>query len=210
MWRVEVRNEAALLNTFGRPALLVANHTSHLDFIVLNALFKKRYGSTITFLAKRELWDSRLWRLLIRYGNAIPVDRAQFSIGTLRAMKGVLAGGHFMGMFPEGTRSEDGLMGPIKPGLEFIARLHPDMVYVPCGLVGFHEAWPKDRSMRLLLSLRHRLVTAVGEPCRYDGSETPADFARRVMTEVATQSNQPAPRFEGVGDGQKRSRKTAA
>lgn len=131
MWRVEVRNEAALLNTFGRPALLVANHTSHLDFIVLNALFKKRYGATITFLAKRELWDSRLWRLLIRYGNAIPVDRAQFGIGTLRAMKGVLAGGHFMGMFPEGTRSEDGLMGPIKPGLEFIARLHPDMVYSP-------------------------------------------------------------------------------
>lgn len=101
LWRVELRNEEALKSSLGKSALLVANHTSHLDFIVLNALFKQRYGANITFLAKKELGESWLWRLLIRYGNSIPVDREKFGIGTLRAMKGVLSSGGFLGMFPE-------------------------------------------------------------------------------------------------------------
>ena len=96
----------------------------------------------------------------------------------------------------------DGRMGPIKPGLEFILRMHPDLVVVPCGLQGFHEAWPKSKALQLFLPVKHKLSISFGAAQTFSARQSPGEFVTQLMEEVARQAGQRIPASPASGEQQ--------
>jgi 1-acyl-sn-glycerol-3-phosphate acyltransferase len=74
---------------------------------------------------------------------------------TLRRLK---AGG-IVALFPEGTRSPDGELGPLKPGIAVLAS-RVGVPVVPAGLAGMFESWPRSRR----LPVPHPVRVHFGEP----------------------------------------------
>ena len=100
------------------PAIMIANHTSMLDPVVL-AMTNYRYH--IRFLGKKELMKSKLVSWFFKWLGMIPVDRHNTDMAAIRACMKVLASGEMLGVFPEGTRHKEGVMEDLESGIALIA-----------------------------------------------------------------------------------------
>src|SRR5690606_29781511 len=95
------------------PAIVVANHTSHLDPpLVAVALHTRRMG----FLAKSELWKSRFLGWLIGTLGSIPIERGASDRRAYEACLQTLRDGKVLLVFPEGTRSATGQLKEFEAG----------------------------------------------------------------------------------------------
>ena len=123
------------------PVLLLSNHQSFLDPIIVNLGIPHRQCVP---LARRPLWKSAIYRALVVPFDAIPVD--QEGPGDLRAMKTcieTLKKGHAMMLFPEGARSHDGQVQPFEAGLMLLVKRAKPTV-VPVALEGAFRVWPRN------------------------------------------------------------------
>ena len=113
--------------------VVVANHTSHSDLLALYAAVPVDMRP----VAKRELGRIPIFGWVLRAGVAIMIDRgdrqqAQASIE--RAARTIRAGRSVL-MFPEGTRTPPGELGPLKKG-PFHLALEAGVPMLPVGIVG--------------------------------------------------------------------------
>ena len=98
-----------------RAYVYMSNHQSHLDIPILYATLP---STTIRMLAKKELFDIPLWGRGLRAAEFVEVDRGNHA----RAVKSIefaaklLRDGVSIYLAPEGTRSRDGRIGPLKKG----------------------------------------------------------------------------------------------
>ena len=122
------------------PVLLVANHVSALDPPLVGGAAPRQ----LAFLAKAELFEVPLFGALIRRLGAQPLRREGPDAGALRAALRVLKGGGALLVFPEGTRGEEGRLGPAKPGAGMLAVLAGAPV-IPVYVSGSGRAWPRGR-----------------------------------------------------------------
>jgi 1-acyl-sn-glycerol-3-phosphate acyltransferase len=97
--------------------IIACNHISELDPPVLGFAVPR----TIAFMAKVELFRSRFGNYLFRKLNTFPVNRSGIDTRALRTAIEFLKGGEAVVIFPEGTRSHDGRLLPVKPGISLIA-----------------------------------------------------------------------------------------
>ena len=120
-------------------ALLVSNHLSHLDVLVLGILLDR----PLNYVARSTLFFFPLGPF-IRSCGAFPIQRdgigAQGLKETLRRLK---AGG-IVALFPEGTRTPDGELGELKAGIALLAA-KAKVPILPAAIVGTYEAWPRNR-----------------------------------------------------------------
>jgi 1-acyl-sn-glycerol-3-phosphate acyltransferase len=151
------------------PALLVANHESFIDPLLVGLAVPRH----LAFLARANLFGGLFGRLL-RSVNTHPVDQEGFAREGLRAMIDLLGQGWPVLVFPEGERSWDGVMQPFKPGVHLIIKKTLAPV-VPCGIAGAHEALPRRRdppipshSPLFLPPNECTIAVAIGKPL--DGS----------------------------------------
>jgi 1-acyl-sn-glycerol-3-phosphate acyltransferase len=121
-------------------ALLVSNHLSVLDPPLIGVAAPR----PLTFLAKAELFEIPLFGRLIRAVNARPVRREGGDAAALRAALRILENGGALLMFPEGTRREEGALGPPRGGAGMLAALSGVPV-VPVYVSGSGHAWPRGR-----------------------------------------------------------------
>jgi 1-acyl-sn-glycerol-3-phosphate acyltransferase len=124
------------------PALLVSDHTSLTDPLVLFATA----GRPIRFLTAREFYELPVVNWVSKlYGN-IPVSRSGFEIGPVRAMLHALAQGDVVGIFPEGGidkhRKEEGY-----EGIGYVA-MRSGAPVVPVSIT-----WNRPRPLNLLGAL---------------------------------------------------------
>ncbi|SEQ58855.1 lysophospholipid acyltransferase family protein [Neolewinella agarilytica] len=156
--RGKIEGEAYILDRLDSNFILVSNHVSYLDWLVIWGVFKFRYKTDILFLAKEKLFNDRFWGRLMRYGNCIKVKDDGTKITDSRNMRTLLQENK-VAIFPEGTRSRDGELQDFRPGAAvFSMRNQVDII--PVGLVGFFESWrPEERLPR-----PHRCSIRVGEP----------------------------------------------
>ena len=95
------------------PVVVTSNHRSRLDPPLLGAVVPREAA----YAAKKELFAVPGLGRLIRSLNAIPVNRANLSVTTLRQFEKWLRSGRVLIFFPEGTRSKDGRLGRAKIGV---------------------------------------------------------------------------------------------
>jgi 1-acyl-sn-glycerol-3-phosphate acyltransferase len=161
------------------PALLVANHQSLLDPVLVGAAAPR----WLTYLARSNLWDNRLLARMIGAYGAVPIDRG-FGKEGLRSVLDQLDKGRVVLMFPEGERTRSGELQPLKPGVLLLVK-RVTCPIVPVGVAGAYRAWPRTRKWPLLdplpLATRSRsIAVAFGEPidpARYKGADREAVLA---------------------------------
>ncbi|RKS76852.1 1-acyl-sn-glycerol-3-phosphate acyltransferase [Actinomadura pelletieri DSM 43383] len=141
-------------------AVLVSNHISYLDFIFAG-LAAHPSGRLVRFMAKKEIFDSRIGGPLMRGMRHIPVDRdagASSYAASLRALKA----GEIVGVFAEATISRSFTVKEIKNGAVRMA-VGGKVPLIPVTLWGPQRLWTKGHKRRLLQ--RNVPVTIlVGEP----------------------------------------------
>jgi len=142
LWRFDLQGFEHLPET--GPAILCANHVSFLDsaFLIIQA------PRNISFVGKSEYLDSWKTRRLFPALGMIPIDRegGEKAQTALVAAEKVLQRGELFGIFPEGTRSRDGMLYKGKTGAARLA-LKIDCPIFPVGIVGTREIQPPDAKM---------------------------------------------------------------
>ncbi len=128
-----LRIEGAELVPGDGPVIICPNHVKWLDPFVVAC------GTTrpIFFMAKQELFRSRLQQAVFESLGAFAVRRGEPDRAMLRRCVGLLKDGSAVGIFPEGTRSVTGQLGPGEPGAAVISLLTGARI-VPAGIVGYH------------------------------------------------------------------------
>ena len=116
--------------------ILAANHVAWVDPPLLGAAATRRLG----YLAKEELFVPFGFRHLIVALGAIPIRRHNLDRRGLEAAKKVLASGLGLVLFPEGTRSRTGRLGPGKPGVSMLAA-EAGVPVVPAHIQGTRCPW---------------------------------------------------------------------
>jgi 1-acyl-sn-glycerol-3-phosphate acyltransferase len=144
--------------------LLLANHQSYLDPPLVGMIVPRQ----INYLARETLFKNKLFAWLIRSLDAIPIDREGLGISGLKETLRRLKRGEVVLLFPEGTRSPDGEMQPLKPGFSALVD-RADVPIVPVGLDGPHEAYPRGAKF----PRPAKIAMVVGEPI-------PASTAREM------------------------------
>lgn len=120
--------------------LVVSNHQSYLD-PVLATMALPREGH---YMARDTLFNNRWFGGLIRFLNAYPVKRGTADMLAIKETMRRLKEGRVVLVFPEGTRSQDGRVGPMLGGLATVARKCKAPI-VPALVDGVYKAWPRDR-----------------------------------------------------------------
>jgi 1-acyl-sn-glycerol-3-phosphate acyltransferase len=105
-----------------RSAVVVCNHVSYIDPLLLISLFARH-----TTIVKNRLFHIPIFGWMLTVSGYLPADSegplADRMVERLENMPGFLAGGGNMVVFPEGTRSRDCALGALRPGAFKIARL---------------------------------------------------------------------------------------
>jgi long-chain acyl-CoA synthetase len=139
--------------------LVCPNHLSYLDALVVQSAVPYGVFRRTFFVGASELMTNRFAALLGRLTNTIPVDP---DANLLRAMKVGAYGlrrGRILCIFPEGSRSYDGMLQEFKKGAAILARETGSRV-LPVGIQGTYEVWPRD-SMRIR---PHKVKLTFGAP----------------------------------------------
>lgn len=121
------------------PAMLVSNHLSHLDVLVLGILLDR----PLNYVARSSLFFFPLGPF-IRSCGAFPIQREGIGAQGLKETLRRLKAGGIVALFPEGTRTVDGELGELKPGISLLAK-KARVPILPVAIAGTFEAWPRSR-----------------------------------------------------------------
>jgi 1-acyl-sn-glycerol-3-phosphate acyltransferase len=122
--------------------LLVANHQSYLDPVLVSVRLDRPVG----FFAKSELFENPYMGWLIRSLHAFPVRRGKGDRAALQAAVEKLKQGAVVNVYPEGTRTEDGEIREILPGVALIVK-RSGVPMVPVVVHGSFQSWPKGSKL---------------------------------------------------------------
>lgn len=137
--------------------VLVANHKSYLDPLVLSVLFPRK----IRWMAKKELFETPVIKHIMKGVDAISVDRDSGDAkSTLQAMR-VIKGGEVLGIFPEGTRVKTVDYKSAKSGTALLAaRTGTDVI--PVYIEGEYKPFRKRRYIfREIIPFEKKKLTEV-------------------------------------------------
>lgn len=114
--------------------ILCSNHISYIDPVIIGA-FIPRY---VYFMAKKELYNNKILGSLVNFLNAFPVNRRTLDRKTISTSFDILKGGNILGIFPEGTRSTDGIIRKGKKGMGFIS-VYTKTSIIPVAISGANK-----------------------------------------------------------------------
>ena len=171
-------------------AIIAANHISFLDSLFIPMVIPRR----VTYLAKAEYWDSWKTRWFFDLVGQIPVrrDNSAKAVAALEAGQRVLNKGGLLGIYPEGTRSPDGVLHRGRTGVARMA-CESGCPVIPVGLVGTREIMSKDAKVP---HLRGDVTLRFGEPMtisKEEAGENPLalrTFVDGLMFEIRRLSGQ--------------------
>lgn len=118
--------------------LIVSNHQSYLDPILLSLGVER----SASFMARRTLFRNPVFGRLISAVNAFPVTRGGLDIAAMREAVRRLRNGDCLVVFPEGTRTPDGKIAPLRWGILAIVE-RANAPIVPAVIEGAFEVWPR-------------------------------------------------------------------
>ncbi len=128
--------------------MLVANHVSFLDVFVLGIPLRR----PLNYVARSTLFLPGLG-FLMRSVGAFPIQREGMGASGMKETLRRLRSGGIVTLFPEGTRSADGELGPLKQGIAVLVS-RAGVPVVPAGIAGTFESWPRSRPIPIPCPVR--------------------------------------------------------
>ncbi len=135
------------------PAIIVANHNSHLDvFAIMNVLGLHRLPSVRPVAAADYFMTRRFRRwFATKIVGIIPIDRDHIrrekGKHPLDPISNVIDQGGIVLLFPEGTRGEPEQINQFQSGVAHLAKRHPDVPVIPVFMHGLGKALPKGEAI---------------------------------------------------------------
>ena len=142
--------------------VVVMNHTGYLDFALAGTPFWRERGRLVRFMAKQEVFTSRVTGPLMRAMHHIPVDRAA-GAASFRAAVEVLRAGELVGVFPEATISRSFCLKEFKSGATRMAR-SAGVPLIPVTLWGSQRVWTKGRKPTIRAARHIPISITIGAP----------------------------------------------
>ncbi|QLQ11930.1 MAG: 1-acyl-sn-glycerol-3-phosphate acyltransferase [Nocardioidaceae bacterium] len=163
--------------------LIASNHLSFIDSVVIPIVAPRK----VVFMAKKEYFTGtgikgRLSKAWFEALGNVPVDRddTKAAIASLDVALDVLEQGLAFGLYPEGTRSRDGLLYRGRTGVAHLA-LTAGVPVLPVGLIGTQNIQPVGSRLPRLAEVTVRFGTPIDFIGRFDG--IPTGKARRIATD---------------------------
>lgn len=143
-------------------AVIAINHTSYFDFTFAGLpAFRQGRGRKVRFMAKKEVFDSKLTGPIMRSLRHIPVDRGNGAASFEQACR-MLKEGEFVGVYPEATISRSFEIKEFKSGAARMA-IAADVPIIPHIVWGAQRIWTKGHPRRMGRT-KVPISIAVGEP----------------------------------------------
>ena len=171
------------------PAIVVANHASHVDTLLMltifpsRALARVRPAAAADYFLKGPLisWFSR------NIIGIVPVARQRVGKGEdpLAPAREALAAGDIVVIFPEGTRGDGERLAQLKNGVAKLAAAFPQAPVTPIWLQGAGRVLPKGAHLPVPMNC----TVLVGEPLHWPGDRTAfMEALRQAMEALHTQA----------------------
>jgi 1-acyl-sn-glycerol-3-phosphate acyltransferase len=167
-----------------RQRIYFANHTSHLDFVIVWSALPRRLRVLTRPVAAKDYWEKGLRRYLaLNVFNAVLVERVRSEASTPNPLDVLLSGlgaRHSLIIFPEGTRGDGTTLGAFKSGLYRLGRARPDVELVPVYIDNLNRVLPKGEfaPVPMLASV------SFGAPMHVGDGEEKADFLDRARDAI--------------------------
>jgi 1-acyl-sn-glycerol-3-phosphate acyltransferase len=156
-----------------------ANHTSHLDAVVLWSALPREIRALTRPVAAKDYWGKSAWRRYLASSfNAMLIDRHEIKVhqSPVDTMLKEIGDIYSLIVFPEGGRNSDGDMGEFKSGLYYLAKKRPDLELVPVYMDNLNRVLPRGEFLPVpLLS-----CITIGSPIYLEAGESKADFLKRA------------------------------
>ena len=162
-----------------------ANHTSHMDTIVLWAALPAGLRANTRPVAAKDYWDRPGIRGAIAKEelNVVMIDRSRSDpdADPLDPLRDALEHGFSLIIFPEGTRSAQSLPGQFKAGLYHLASEFPAVELIPVYIENLHRSMPKGA----LLPVPIICTVRFGAALKLAASEDKDEFLQRARDAVS-------------------------
>ena len=158
-----------------------ANHTSHIDFVLLWSVLPVRVRKKTRPVAASDYWSRGLVRqyLIHRVFHGVLVARGYLERDQddpIVIMCEALDEGASLILFPEGTRGPGSNVQPFKAGVFHLAQARPDVELVPVWIDNSYRVMPKGVPLPVPLLCS----VAFGEPVKLESGEQKREFLDRL------------------------------
>lgn len=160
------------------PCVLACNHRSFAD-PPLVGMFMRR---PIAYFARADLWKSPIIAFFLNAMFGIPVDRENPGLSSMKGAVDRLRRSIPVLVFPEGTRTKNGRLGPMREGPALFAR-RAGVPLVPVYLVHSELLWPRGRKVPCLFAkgVEARFGTPLIPPANLEPRAQDAWVSRRLQ-----------------------------
>lgn len=173
------------------PAIYFANHSSHLDFLLIWAVLPRDLRRKTRPAAARDYWTGsslRKW-FASKVFHAALIERNHITRDNnpVSELGKVLQDGDSLILFPEGTRGDGTATKPFKGGLYHLAAHYPQAQLVPVYLNNLNRVLPKGEVLPIPLICS----IVFGESMELQANESKSDFllrARSLIEELSQKS----------------------
>lgn len=160
-----------------------ANHTSHLDALVLWSGLPRQLRAVTRPVAAADYWNAGpVRRYVASCFNALLIDRHDISVrnSPLDIMLREIGETHSLIVFPEGSRSPTGELQAFKSGLYYMAKKRPDLEFMPVYLDNLNRILPRGEVLPVpLLS-----CITIGAPLWLHQGESKDGFLERARQAI--------------------------
>ena len=160
-----------------------ANHTSHLDALVLWSSLPRQIRVLTRPVAAQDYWEKGfIRRYIAKNFNAMLIDRKNIKVhkSPVQMMLQEIGDKYSMIVFPEGSRNTEEEMGEFKSGLYYLAKKRPDLELVPVYIDNLNRVLPRGEFLPVpLLS-----SITIGPPIWLERDEPKTEFLKRARSAV--------------------------
>jgi len=158
------------------PAILVCNHISGLDPLIIQSVSPRM----IVWMMAKEYYDIKALNWMFRTIECIPVERAGRDMAATRAALRALEHGRILGVFPEGRIEKTNELLPFQTGVALMAIKTGVPVYP-----AYLEGTQRNKTMLDAFMYRNRAVLTFGPPVQFDRSSTSKEALQAATDRIA-------------------------